>query len=300
MVRPGPSPWLIAAALFAVYVIWGSTYVAMAVGVDHFPPFMLGGLRYTAAGLLIFAFIRWRGEALPTVAQWRSGLITGFFLLMIGNGAVNFAVMTVSSGLAALMVASSSLFAALFARMLGDPVSRREWLGIAVGFAGVALLASGGELRSDTFGALLLIVASASWAFGSMWSKRLPQPPSVWMASATQLICGGIGMLLVSLLRGEEFPAAPPPVAWFALVYLAIFGAIIAFSAYAFLLKHTRPALATSTAYVNPVIAVVLGGWLLDEVVTAREWLAMLIVLAGVVLVTTGGSARSGTQKPRA
>lgn len=291
--------WLIFAALFAVYVIWGSTYAAMAVGVDHFPPFLLGGLRYSAAGLLMCVFLLWRGVRFPSFLEWRSGAITGFLLLVVGNGAVNVAVTSVSSGVAALVVASSSLFAAMFARGFGDVVSRREWLGITIGFAGVALLAGGGELRSDLASLGLLILASASWAFGSMWSKRLPQPASIWMASSTQLLCGGVGMLLFSALRGEQMPASVPPEGWFALIYLAIFGAIIAFSAYVFLLKNTRPALATSTAYVNPVIAVALGALLLDEQVTALELVAMVVVLVGVVLVTVGDDKKQSDAKTK-
>lgn len=289
--------WLVIAALFAVYVIWGSTYVAMAVGVDHFPPFLLGGLRYTLAGLLLFAFLRWRGVPLPSPVEWRSGAVTGFFLLVVANGAVNVAVTTVSSGLAALTVASSPLFAALFARAFGDPVSRREWLGMAIGFAGVLWLASGGELRSDVAGAALLLLASASWAFGSMLGRHVPQPSSAWMASAVQLLCGGAGMLLVSLLRGEGLPAAVPPAGWLALAYLSLFGAIVAFSAYVYLLQNTRAVLATSTAYVNPVIAVVLGVLLLGETVAARELLAMGVVLAGVVLVTTASLGAGGERR---
>lgn len=281
--------WLIVAALFAVYVIWGSTYVAMAIGVQHFPPFLLGALRYCAAGVVLLCFLRWRGTAWPSWGEWRTGLLIGFLLLTVGNGAVLSALTSVSSGLAALMVASSSLFAALFARAFGDAVSPREWLGIAIGFAGVALLASGGELRSDVAGTLLLVLASASWAFGSMLGKKLEQPASVWMASATQLVCGGLGMAVASVLRGEAWPSHVPLAGWLALGYLAVFGAIVAFSAYVFLLKNTRPALATSTAYVNPVIAVALGTLLLDEAVTGQEWLAMAVVLAGVALVTTGG-----------
>lgn len=287
-----PPRWLIVAALFAVYVIWGSTYAAMAIGVDHFPPFMLGGIRYAIAGALILLLLLLRGEAFPAAVVWRTGAITGFFLLVVGNGAVNYAVISVSSGLAALVVASSSLFAALFARGFGEPVSWREWAGIAIGFAGVAFLVSGEQLRGDPAGMVLLVLASASWAFGSMLGKRLPQPASVWTASATQLLCGGIGMLLVSAVRGESFPQQVPLQGWLAIGYLALFGAIIAFSAYVFLLRHTRPALATSTAYVNPVIAVALGALLLGEAVTAHELLSMVVVLAGVVLVTLGPTQR--------
>lgn len=282
--------WQIAFALFAVYVIWGSTYVAMAIGVRHFPPYLMGGMRYTAAGLAIFLVLLLRGERWPDRRVWAAALLTGILLLTVGNGAVNQAIAHVSSGLAALVIASSSLFAAFFARFWGDPVSPREWLGIAVGFAGVALLAAGTELRADLFALALLVGASASWALGSIWSRHLPQASSTWMASATQLLCGGAGMLVISLLRGEQMPAAVPAEGWLALAYLAVFGAVIAFSAYAFLLKNTRPALATSTAYVNPVIAVALGALLLAEPVTGAELLAMLLVLAGVVLVSTGRS----------
>lgn len=282
--------WQIAFALFAVYVIWGSTYVAMAIGVRHFPPYLMGGMRYTAAGLAIFLVLLLRGERWPDRRVWAAALLTGILLLTVGNGAVNQAITHVSSGLAALVIASSSLFAALFARFWGDPVSRREWAGIVVGFSGVALLAARTELRADLFALALLVGASASWALGSIWSRHLPQASSSWMASATQLLCGGAGMLAISLLRGEQLPAAVPAEGWLALAYLAVFGAVIAFSAYAFLLKNTRPALATSTAYVNPVIAVALGALLLSEPVTGAEVLAMLLVLAGVVLVSTGPS----------
>ncbi|MFZ5722030.1 MAG: drug/metabolite exporter YedA [Pseudomonadota bacterium] len=278
----------IALALFAVYVIWGSTYVAMAIGVRHFPPYLMGGMRYAAAGLVIFCVLLLRGERWPDRSVWLASLVTGLLLLTVGNGAVNQAIVHVSSGLAALVIASSSLFAALFAQLWGDPVSRREWLGIAIGFVGVGVLAVGTELRADPFSLVLLVLASASWAFGSIWSRHLPQPPSVWMASATQLLCGGLGMLVVSWLLGEQLSSQVPPAGWLALGYLALFGAVIAFSAYAFLLKHTRPALATSTAYVNPVIAVALGALLLAEPVPGLELLAMLLVLAGVALVTTG------------
>lgn len=281
--------WLVALALFAVYVIWGSTYVAMAIGVRHFPPYLLGGLRYTAAGILILGLLLLRGERWPDRRLWGTALLTGVLLLAIGNGAVNQAIVHVSSGLAALVIASSSLFAALFARFWGDPVSRREWLGIGIGFVGVVVLALGTALRADVFALTLLVVASASWALGSIWSRHLPQPPSVWMASATQLLCGGGVMLLIGALRGEQLAADIPAEGWLALAYLTVFGALLAFSAYAYLLKNTRPALATSTAYVNPVIAVALGALLLAEPVTGMELLAMLLVLAGVVLVTFGG-----------
>lgn len=284
--------WLVVAALFAVYVIWGSTYVAMAIGVTHFPPFLLGGMRYTAAGLLMLSILLLRGTPWPSVREWRSGAIVGFFLLLVGNGSVNVALATVSSGLAALVVASSALFAAMFARGFGEDVSWREWLGIVIGMSGVGLLVMRSELRAEPVGAVLLVLASASWAFGSILGKRLPQPSSTWMASATQLLCGGVGMLLASGLRGEAMPAGVPLAGWLAVAYLALFGAIVAFSAYVFLLRNTRPALATSTAYVNPVIAVALGALLLGESVSGTELLAMVVVLAGVALVTTGGGKK--------
>ncbi len=279
--------WQIAFALFAVYVIWGSTYAAMAIGVKYFPPYLLGGLRYTAAGGLIFTVLLLSGARWPDRRVWGAGVLTGILLLTIGNGAVNQALVGVSSGLAALVIASSSLFAAMFSRFWGEPVSRREWWGIGIGFVGVLLLALRTELRADVFALVLLVGASASWALGSIWSRHLPQASSAWMASATQLLCGGAGMLLIAWMRGETMPVQVPRVGWLALGYLTVFGAMIAFSAYAFLLKHTRPALATSTAYVNPVIAVALGALLLSEPVTAIELLAMLLVLGGVVLVTS-------------
>jgi drug/metabolite transporter (DMT)-like permease len=177
------------------------------------------------------------------------------------------------------------LWAGLFGWWYGRNPSRREWLGLAIGFAGVVLLNLQGELRASPAGALALLLAPIAWAFGSMWSRGRPLP-SPFMSTAAQMLCGGVLMLGVGWLRGESLQSHPPLAATLALVYLAGFGSIAAFSAYVYLLDRVRPALATSYAYVNPPIAVLLGVLLLGEQVTALGAVAMGIILAGVVLIT--------------
>ncbi|MFN3586788.1 MAG: EamA family transporter, partial [Moraxellaceae bacterium] len=198
----------------------------------------------------------------------------------------------VSSGMSALIVSLTPLFALLFARLWGQPVLPRDGVGIALGLAGVAILNSGQVLSASPAGGVLLVLAALLWAFGSMWGKHLPQPPA-FMAGALQMLVGGVALLVAGLLRGEQLPATVTPEALGAMAYLVVFGSLLGFTAYVWLLAHVRPALATSYAYVNPVVAVALGLWLGGEQVEAVEWAGMVVMLAGVVLVCWPG-ARPG------
>lgn len=275
------------AALFGVYVIWGSTYLALRVAVAGFPPFLLAGARFLAAGGALYAFLRLRGAAAPTRAEWRGAAVIGFLLLVVGNGAVTWSEQYVGSGLAALAVASEPAFAALFAHWFGDRATGRDWIGLALGFAGVALLQSGGELRANVGAAVALLAASASWAFGSTVHRRLTLPAGA-MATAAEMLTAGAMMSLIGLLRGEtvhhaDHTWARPLGAW---VYLVVFGSLIGFSAYTHLLRHVRPVVATSYAYVNPVIALMLAAALGGETITLRMIAAAGIIVAGVVLIT--------------
>ena len=272
-------------ALATVYLVWGSTYLGIKIALEGYPPFLMAGMRFLAAGAVLYAALRLRGAPPPTRAQWRTTAIMGALLLGGGNGLVCLAETTVSSGMAAIAVASMPLWAGLFGWWYGRNPSRREWLGLAIGFAGVVLLNVQGELRASPAGALALLLAPIAWAFGSMWSRGKPLP-SPFMGTAAQMLCGGVLMLGIGWARGESLQAEPPLAATLALVYLAGFGSIAAFSAYVYLLDRVRPALATSYAYVNPPIAVLLGVLLLGEQVTALGAVAMAIILAGVVLIT--------------
>lgn len=272
-------------ALLGVYLIWGSTYLAMRFAIESIPPLLMAGSRYVAAGVLLFSFLKWRGHAWPTLRQWRGSAIVGVLLLLGGNGMVGLALeQGVSSGMSALVVGVTPLFALVFARFWGQRASGREWLGIGIGLFGLVLLNFGRELSTSPLGGVLLVLAALSWSFGSIWGKHLDLPSS-FMASALQMIAGGVALVLVGLARGEALTDMPSDKALWSLAYLVFFGAILGFSAYAYLLETVRPALATSYAYVNPLVAVALGVWLGGESVDALELVAMAVILAGVVMV---------------
>jgi drug/metabolite transporter (DMT)-like permease len=276
---------LIPLGLFALYVIWGSTYLAIRFALASYPPFLLAGVRFLGAGLAMYAFLRWRGVRPPTRRQWRNAAITGVLLLLGGNGLVCYAEETVSSGIAAVAVASMPLFAAVFSGMYGQWPNRREATGLLVGFLGVVVLNLGSGLSGSRLGALALITAAMCWAFGSVWSKRQDMPAGP-MNTAAQMLCASVALLLVGFGTGERLPAHPTLHATLALAYLALFGSIIAFSAYLYVLKHARPALATSYAYVNPPVAVLFGVLLAGEHVGSFDLAGMAIILLGVGVIT--------------
>jgi len=276
---------LIALALLAVYVIWGSTYLAIRIALESWPPFLMAAVRFLVAGVLLFAFLRWRGMRAPTRAQWINAAITGTLLLGFGNGLVCYAEQTVASGVAAVAVASMPLFAALFGSMYGEWPRQLEWLGLVIGFGGVILLNLGEGLDGSPLGAIALTAAAIAWAFGSVWSRRRDMPPAA-MNTAAQMLCGGGVLAVAALAFGERWPSAPTPAATMALLYLIVFGSLIAFTAYLFLLNTVRPLLATSYAYVNPPVAVLIGALLAAEAVHAIDIVAMAVILAGVALIT--------------
>lgn len=284
-------------ALLSVYLIWGSTYLAIRFGLQGFPPFLMAGIRFVCAGTAVYAWLRLRGAPAPSGRQWRNAAIMGLLLLGLGNGMVSLAQQWVSSGMAAIAVASMPVWAALFGVIYGRRYRRIEWLGVIVGFVGVLLLNLGGELRASPGGALALLIAPMAWAFGSVWSRGRDLP-SPFMSTAAQMLCGGAAMLVFGLLIGERIESMPSLTSITAVGYLAVFGSIIGFGAYIWLLNNVRPALATSYAYVNPPIAVLLGAWLASENVETHTIVAMAIILAGVVLITRGSKPPPGTQRP--
>ncbi len=287
MNKRSPIKTPIVLALLAVYFIWGSTYLAIRMAIEGFPPFMMAGLRYSIAGSLLYLFLRSKGEPAPTRAQWRGATLIGGFLLLGGNGGVAFAEQWVPSGLAALVIATTPIWMVLFSGIWGRWPGRIEWTGLLLGLAGVALLNLDASLRANPLGFLALLAAALSWSFGSAWSRHLPLPSGL-MASAAEMIAGGALLLLVSALGGEKAPAALEWRSTGALLYLVVFGSLVGFSSYVYLLTRVRPALATSYAYVNPVIAVFLGVMFAGERITLVGLTAMLIILAGVVLVIAG------------
>ena len=276
----------VAIALAAVYLIWGSTYLAIRFALEGgFPPFLLGGIRFVIAGGLMYAVLRWRGMAAPTRPQWINAAAMGVMLLLLGNGMVNYAEQTVSSGMAAVAVASAPLWMAMFAMMRGEHPNRIEWIGLGIGFVGVLWLNIDSSLSASKAGMIALLVATVAWSFGSIWSRGRDMAPP-FMGAAAQMLCGGVAMCVLGAVLGERFHAVPTATALAAFSYLIVFGSIIGFSAYIWLLHHVRPALAGSYAYVNPAIAVMLGAALAHEHFAAQELAAMGVILLGVVAIT--------------
>ncbi|KOR42425.1 hypothetical protein ADT25_14940 [Xanthomonas oryzae] len=276
---------LVFLALLLVYVVWDSTYLAIRFALEGGaqPLTMVSGTRFIVAGSVFYSVLLWRGVAAPTRAQWKNVALMGAALLLLGNGMVVLAERSVSSGLAAAAVTSVPLWMALFGALRGQHASGGEWLGIVIGFLGVAWLNAGTRLTATPGGLVLLLIAPIGWAFGSMWSRGrdLPSP----FMTAGQMLCGGALLVSTGLLIGERPQAWPSPQGVLAVAYLCVFGSIMAFTAYVWLPHHVRPALAGSYAYVNPVIAVSLGAWLGQERLRAQDIAAMAVILAGVLVV---------------
>ena len=289
-----PRPGAVALALMLVYVVWGSTYLAIAKALQGgvLPLTSVSGARFIVAGGLMYGVLRvFRRMPRPTAMQWRNLMIMGFTMLLLGNGMVVLAEREVSSGLAATAVASVPLWMALFSAVRGQHASRGEWLGIAIGFLGVVWLNAGSSLAASPTGLILLLIAPVGWAFGSVWvrGQDLPGP---FMTAAGQMLCGGVLLVLTGLLAGERPTALPSTDGLIAVAYLCVFGSIVAFTAYVWLLHNVRSTLAGSYAYVNPVIAVLLGTLLNGEHFGWRDLLAMSVILAGVLVLTLARTRR--------
>lgn len=282
---------LIILSLLSLYFIWGGTYLAMRIALQGFPPFILAGVRQLTAGIILFLFLRLRKHESPTRKQWLTAIVVGGLLLVVGNGGVVFAEQWVSSGLAALALGAIPLWAAVFSGLFGRWPTRIEWFGLGLGFSGLVLLNLENGLHANPIGAIVLLIAPMSWALGSILSQHLPSPKGL-MASASQMLAGGVMLFIVGFATGEHMTGMPGPRPLAAMAYLIIGGSLVAFSAYGYLLRHVRPALATSYAYVNPLVAVSLGVALAGEQITMIGILAMLTILSGVGLVSLGRERR--------
>jgi drug/metabolite transporter (DMT)-like permease len=282
----GSAVWIVV-ALLVVYLVWGSTYLAIRLALDGIPPLLMGAGRFLLAGGILYAVMRARGVAAPTRRQWRNASAIGAFLFLGGNGLVTIAEQWVSSGLVALGVAAAPLWAVSIASVWDGRPRRLEALGLAVGVAGVVLLNSRTELAVHPLGALACLGSSLSWAFGSMWGRGRDLPPGM-MAAAAEMLGGGTLLAVVGLAWGERITALPPVGAALAFGYLVVFGSLLAFSAFHYVLHRVRPALATSNGFVNPVVAVLLGAVLAGEHVGRHELVGMAAILAGVALVMAG------------
>lgn len=278
-------------ALLSVYVIWGSTYLGMAIAIETIPPFMMITARFFIAAVILMGVLLARGVPLPTRVQARNAFLIGGVMLGAGTGAVAFAEQWVDSGIAALAVAVVPLWAALFAGLWGRWPARTEWIGIIVGLGGVGLLNLDGGMRANPLGALVLVLGPICWAFGSMLSRQIDMPKGL-MSSAVQMFGGAAALGILSLVTSENLTAMPSERSLWAFFYLTTIGSLIGFTAYSYLLRTVRPVLATSYAYVNPAVAVALGAVLANERISPTGIVAMFIILAGVVLIVLKPGSR--------
>jgi len=294
---------LLVAAFIAIYVFWGSTYLAIKYAIETMPPFIMAGARFLFAGGLLFLVSLWSKDfEWPTWKHWRTSLVVGTLLLLGGNGGVVFAEKYISSGLAALLVASEPFWIVLLSWLWlkrgrpGKPVI----FGLVLGFVGVALLVVGQNVDGSAGGGfyqtaatIAIILAAFSWAVGSIYGLRAPVPKSSIMTSGMQMLSGGAVLMLASVPKGEWSTFAISDISansWFGLGYLIVFGSLIGFTAYSWLLKNAQPSMVSTYAYVNPVIAVILGWLIAGETLTGQILLGAGLVVASVVLITMQNS----------
>jgi drug/metabolite transporter (DMT)-like permease len=293
-----PRRLLVVAALLIVYVVWGSTYLGIALAIETMPPLLMAAARFLVAGAALYLVVGVRAR--PSRREWAAAAVTGVPLLAFGNGGVVWAQQTVDTGPAALLIASVPLWIALLDRLVfGRRLSLQAVLGLALGFFGIALLVDldgGGGV--EPAGALFLLGAAVAWAIGSLLSRGASLPQHPLLAVSMQMLCGGVVMTVMGLAAGEAGdvdPAAFSARSLGGLAYLIVFGSIVAFSAYVWLLRTTRTSVVATYAYVNPVVAVLLGWLVLDEAVTGRMLLAGGIVVAAVAMIV---SAKPATARP--
>jgi drug/metabolite transporter (DMT)-like permease len=288
---------LVLVAFGLVYVVWGSTYLAIRVGIESFPPLLLAGTRHVLAGLILYPLLRWKTGVRPTAAHWRVSFVTGFLLLFIGNGGVCFAEQTVPSGVTALLVATVSLWMVLvdWLRPGGTRPVPQVAAGLVLGFGGLALLVGprnlGGSGRMDPLGVGILVLASLAWASGSVYSKHAGGlSGSPLLGAAMQSLSGGLALWIAGILSGETRAlhlAAISMRSWLALAYLIVFGSMVGFTAYIYILKKSTATRVATYAFVNPVVALFLGWLLLGESITLRTVIAAAVILTAVLLVIT-------------
>jgi drug/metabolite transporter (DMT)-like permease len=289
-------PTLVLLSFVAVYILWGSTFYAIRVGIESFPPLLLAGLRHFIVGLLFYPLFRRATRERPNLSEWRTSFLTGLLLLAIGNGTVSWSEQSVPSGIAALLVATVSLWMVLidWLRPGGHRPAPRVLAGFLLGFLGMALLIGpkhiGQSERINPVGACALIGASFAWALGSIYSRHHPHPRSPLLGVGMQTLSGGSVLCLAALVtaetRGFHFSNVTLR-SWLALLYLIVFGSALGYSAYVYILKHSTAARVATYAFVNPVVALFLGWFLAAEPLSLRTLLASGIILTAVLLVIT-------------
>lgn len=294
--RPSEVSGFVLLSFAAVYILWGSTYLAMRVGIESFPPLLLAGTRHLSVGVVLLPILLWKTRIVPTAQHWKTAAITGCLLLFLGNGNVCWAEQTVPSGVTALLVATVCLWMVLidWLRPGGHRPSVQVIGGVILGFAGLLFLVGPSRLagsgRVDPFGAGILVLASFSWACGSLYSKHGSLPSSPMLGMAMQSLCGGIALWIAGFVTGETARFQLSTISlrsWMAVAYLAVFGSAMGFTAYIYILKKSTAARVGTYALVNPVVALLLGWLFAGEAFTLRTFVATLIILTAVLLVIT-------------
>jgi drug/metabolite transporter (DMT)-like permease len=293
---PRPRRWKILLAFAVIYFVWGSTFLAIRVGVREVPPFLLAGIRFFAAGIILYIWMRASGTASPTRREWASASVLAVLIFVLDYGLLFWAERRVPSGIAAVMMATIPAFMALAEILIlrTQKLTLRLGFALLVGLAGVAVLVSRsvsfGDAPIDTSGAIALVVAAIGWSLASALTRKLPLPESKVMSSGSQMLAGGVLLILTSAMLGEfrGFHAqAVSSRPWLALAYLIVAGSILGFTAYVWLLHHESPTKVGTYAYVNPVVAVLVGYFLGGEALGARTVVGTLLVLVSVVVITT-------------
>jgi drug/metabolite transporter (DMT)-like permease len=295
--------WL---ALLALYIVWGSTYLAIRFAVETIPPFLHASLRFLISGAILYIWRRMAGDPAPTFSNWKSTAIVGAALLLGGNGLVAWAEQTVPSGIAALMISTSPFWLVLFEslRSGGAKPTWQSILGLIVGFGGVFLLIGPSEIirgegSFDTFGIILLLLAPLFWSLGSIYAKGADMPKSTLLSTGMQMLMGAVALFIVSLAKGELNGFSFGLVSmrsWLGLVYLITFGSLIGFVSYGWLLHNAPISLVSTYAYVNPVVAVFLGNLFADEPLTARILIASAIIIGSVIFINIARQAKVKTE----
>jgi drug/metabolite transporter (DMT)-like permease len=297
-------------ALLALYIVWGSTYLAIRFAVETIPPFFMAGTRFLVSGAILFIWRRAAGDAMPTRRQWRSTAIVGIFLLLGGNGLVSFAEQYVPSGIAALIIGSMPMWLVMIEAMRPNG-AKPGWLailGLVIGFGGIFLLVGPAELTGaghtlNPLGVGTLLVAAFLWSLGSIYSRNADMPDSSLMATGAEMLTGSLAIFLVSGLTGEWKGFSFSEVtrsSWLGLLYLITIGSLIGFVSYIWLLKHAPVSLVATYAYVNPLVAVFLGAWLAGETLNARILVAGIVIIGSVVLINQTKSKPKGLKPKQA
>ena len=295
-------------ALLTIYLVWGSTYLGIRYAVETIPPFLMAGTRFLLAGLILYAWRRLAGDPAPTRGQWLRASVVGLLMLLGGNGLLSLAEQHVASGIAALIIGSVPLWMTTIEALRpgGARPNILAILGLVVGFGGIALLVapsllSGNPLESQPLGILMLLGASLFWSLGSIYSRTASLPDSTLLATAMEMLAGAVGLYLVGAFAGEWSRLTLANVtgrSWFSLFYLVIFGSMVGFTTYAWLLRAAPVSLVATYAYVNPLVAILLGSLLAQESMSASELLAAAIIIGSVVLINV--SRRRKPQPPPA